>query len=374
MRELSGRVALVTGASRGLGYLLARELGRHGCRVMICARDPEELERARQELERDGVEVSATPCDVADRAQVERLVEATVARYGALDVLVNNAGAISVGPVDTMTVTDFEDAMGVMFWGTVHTTLAGLPHLRRQRGRVVNITSIGGKVSSPHLLPYNCAKFAAVGFSEGLTAELARDGVAVTTVVPGLMRTGSPLNALFKGKAEREFAWFTIGDSLPGISMDAERAAQRIVRAARRGTPEVILTLPAKVAVRVHGVAPGTTTRVLGVVNRLLPTAGAPPHPAGAGAEAAAWGAVRGSDAYRAIRRPAFDRLVRPTLRAARRFAEIPGPTALPPEAMTSSEKSSEEARTSDPSRGLSSGSGNETDDYDGMPTYGGQR
>jgi NAD(P)-dependent dehydrogenase (short-subunit alcohol dehydrogenase family) len=318
--ELSGRVALVTGASRGLGFLLARELAAQGCRVAICARDPEELGRARAALEREGARVLAVPCDVADRVQVERLVADTVARFGSLDVLVTNAGVIQAGPLGTMGVEDFEDALAVMFWGVVLPTLAALPHLRAGRGRIVTITSIGGKIASPHLLPYDCAKFAAVGFSEGIGAELAREGIRVTTVVPGLMRTGSPRNAYFKGRTDREYTWFTLADSIPGISIDAERAARRIVAAARRGRAELVLTLPAMVATRVHGVLPGTTTRVLGLVNRVLPRGGAAGQPAEAGS---AVDARLGSRAFRL--------LTGLTRGAARRFGQVPGPTAVPP-------------------------------------------
>ncbi|MGY1712004.1 SDR family NAD(P)-dependent oxidoreductase [Geodermatophilus sp. SYSU D00758] len=317
--ELTGRVALVTGGSRGLGLALARELLRQGCRVSICARDPEELERARAELARDGGEVLALPCDVARREQVEELVATTVDRFGRLDVLVTNAGVIQVGPLPTMRVEDFEDALGTMFWGTVLPTLAALPHLRETRGRVVTITSIGGKVAAPHLLPYAAAKFAAVGFSEGLTAELAREGIRVTTVVPGLMRTGSPRNAFFKGRAAREFAWFTLADSIPGLAMSAERAARRIVTAARRGRAEVVLTAPAVLAVRVHGLAPATTVRVLGLVNRLLPRAD------GIGDRA-----VPGRVAGRGVDSRAFSRLTGLTRRAAGRLRQRPGPVAAP--------------------------------------------
>lgn len=137
-------------------------------------------------------------CDVTDRGQVEDLVRSVSERFGRLDVLVNNADIIEVGPVTAMTVDDFATAHDVMFWGMLYPTLAALPHLRRRhRGRIINITSVGGKISAPHLLPYNCAKFAAVGLSEGLRAELAGSGVSVTAVVPGLMRTGSHLRALF---------------------------------------------------------------------------------------------------------------------------------------------------------------------------------
>ena len=124
---------------------------------------------------------------------------------GPIDVLVNNAGIITVGPFLEMDVEDFDQAMKVMFWGPLYTTLAVLPAMRaRKQGSIVNITSIGGKVSVPHLLPYCCAKFAAVALSEGLRTELMPDGIRVTTIAPGLLRTGSHLNARFKGKQADE--------------------------------------------------------------------------------------------------------------------------------------------------------------------------
>ena len=274
-----GGVALVTGGSRGLGLLIARELATRGFRLAVCARDRTELAAAEADLTRRGAEVLAVVCDVADHGQVDDLVRSVIERFGRLDVLVNNAGIIEVAPVTAMSVADFRTAQDVMFWGTLYPILSALPHLGMHRGRIVNVTSIGGKISAPHLLPYNCAKFAAVGLSEGLRAELSGSGVTVTTVVPGLMRTGSHLRAFFKGQQHKEFAWFAVAASLPGLSMNARRAARRIVRAGLAGRAEVTLTPAAKVAVRVHGLFPGTTARVLGVVNRLLPSPGpqAPP-------------------------------------------------------------------------------------------------
>jgi short-subunit dehydrogenase len=279
--DLFGTVAIVTGGSRGLGFLLARELAREGCRLAICARDVDELERARADLERRGAEVIAIRCDVADPVAAGALVEETERRLGPVDLLVNNASIIQVAPVDALGIKDFQQALAVNFWGTVQPTLAVLPGMRaRRRGRIVNITSIGGKVSVPHLLPYSAAKFAAVGFSEGLAAEAARDGVRVVTVVPGLMRTGSYLHAEFEGRAPAEFTWFALGSTLPGVSMDAERAARRIVRAVRRGESEPILSLPAQVLARAHGLFPGAVIRALALVNRLLPRADGVAHTA----------------------------------------------------------------------------------------------
>src|SRR5918912_3423887 len=129
-----------------------------------------------------------------------------------------------------MTLEDFEQAMAVHFWGPLYATLAVLPQMRARRdGRIVNISSIGGKVSVPHLVPYSASKFALAGLSDGLRAELSKENVIVTTVCPGLMRTGSPRNATFKGKHRDEYAWFSISDALPLTSMSAERAARQII-------------------------------------------------------------------------------------------------------------------------------------------------
>jgi short-subunit dehydrogenase len=320
--DLYGDVALVTGGSRGLGYLLARELAREGCRLAICARDEQELTRAQRALEEEeeGAEVFALPCDISDRAQVERLVDETTRHYGQIDILVNNAGIIQVGPVAAMTVEDFETAVGVMFWGVVYPTLAVLPQMRERRsGRIVTITSIGGKVSVPQLLPYNCAKFAAVGFSEGLRAEAARDGITVTTIAPGLMRTGSHLNAWFKGNQERMYALFAPAASLPLVSMDAERAARQIVEATKRGEGERILSLPATALATFHGLFPGLTADLFGLVNRVLPSA------------QGATGAVTGHEARARLQSPLLDKLTTLGESAARRFHQYPD--AEPPPA-----------------------------------------
>jgi NAD(P)-dependent dehydrogenase (short-subunit alcohol dehydrogenase family) len=272
--SLVGQRVLVTGGSRGLGFLLAREFGRRGARVAICARDEGELAEAVEELRRDGIVVMSIACDVADRAAVEHMVLRVREGLGGVDILVNNAGVISVAPIEAVRVEEFEQALGVMLWGMVYTTLALLPEMRaRRHGRIVNVTSFGGRVGVPHLLPYSTAKFAAVGFSESLHAELASQGISVLTVTPGLMRTGSHFQARFGGRQEEEFTWFAVGATLPGVSMDAERAARAIVDATMRGASDLVLTIPARIATAFHGLFPGTTARVLGVVDRLLPKA-----------------------------------------------------------------------------------------------------
>jgi NAD(P)-dependent dehydrogenase (short-subunit alcohol dehydrogenase family) len=200
------------------------------------------------------------------------IVGAAIDSFGRLDVLVNNAGIITVGPLKTQTLEDFERAMDTIFWGMVYPTLEVLPQmLARRSGRIANITSIGGRISVPHLLPYNCAKFATVGFSEGLRAELAKENIKVTTVVPGLMRTGSYINAEMKGKQRAEYAWFSLSSSLPGITAGAQHAARRIVSAVKRGAAQITITPQAQLASLIHGIAPGLTADALGLINRFLP-------------------------------------------------------------------------------------------------------
>jgi Short-chain dehydrogenases of various substrate specificities len=247
MLDLSGKVALITGASRGLGLALARHCAELGCDLVICARDEGELHAAAAELSRRGARVLPVVCDVGDEQQVARMVAQANSHFGRIDLLFNVAGIITVGPLETQTLDDFEEAMRVMFWGIVYPTLAVLPQMiARGGGHIANVTSIGGKVSVPHLVPYNCAKFAAVGFSEGIHAELRRHGIFVTTVVPGLMRTGSHRNAYFKGDHRAEYTWFSLGATLPLVSMDADRAARSMVRAVRRRQAEIILTPQAR--------------------------------------------------------------------------------------------------------------------------------
>jgi short-subunit dehydrogenase len=265
-------VAVVTGASRGLGFLIARELAGRGYDLLICARSADGLRAAEADLSATGAQVATVAADVGKADDARRVVAAAETRFGRLDVLVLNAGIIQVGPAEAMTGEDFASAMDVMFWGAVHVTAAAMPLLRRSRGRLLAITSVGGKLPAPHLLPYTAAKHAAVGFAEGLRVEAIRHGVSVTVGVPGLMRTGSPRNALFTGDQVAENRWFTAAANLPVVSMDAERAARRLVRATMARRPEIILTPLAKVGVRAHALAPSTSLRVVSLVNRLLPT------------------------------------------------------------------------------------------------------
>jgi short-subunit dehydrogenase len=251
-------------------------LADRGARLAVCARDPDELATAFDDLSKRGGRVVAVECDVTDPQRVQELVAVARQRLGSIDILVNNAGVIGVGPLETQTIEDFELSLKTHFWAAVYTCLEVIPEMKaRGSGKIVNVSSFGGKVAVPHMLPYVCGKFALTGFSHGLRTELLQHGVHVTTVCPGLMRTGSHQHAEFKGQHEREYAWFALGNAIPGLSVSVESAARSILAATARGDAELVITLPAKLAVAVHALCPNLTDDVAALVNRwVLPDPG----------------------------------------------------------------------------------------------------
>jgi NAD(P)-dependent dehydrogenase (short-subunit alcohol dehydrogenase family) len=266
------KMVLVTGGSRGLGLALARQLVDAGAWIVISARTESQLRIAEEELRGRGGDAMAISCDVRDPELVRAMVQQVVDRWGAIDVLFNVAGVMEVGPLDAMTLEDFHNSMNTHCWGSV---LAVLPAMRRQGwGRIVNVASLGGKRAVPNMIPYAASKFALVGLSNGLRTELARENILVTTICPGLMRTGSPRNARFKVQHRKEYAWFSISDSLPMVSMNVRKAAEKILVACRRGNGEVVITGPGNPAVWLQRMAPNVMSEFLAAVNNILPAMG----------------------------------------------------------------------------------------------------
>jgi short-subunit dehydrogenase len=271
--NLEGKCVFITGGSRGLGLVLARELLAQGARVAICARDADEVARADLDLRAYGRDVVSIVCDVTERDDVTWAIKEVESCFAPIDVLINNAGIIQIGPMESMSLADYQEAMRVHFFGPLHTTLAVLPSMKtRGSGHIVNISSIGGKVAVPHMLPYSASKFALVGFTEGLRAEAEKHGIAVTSVAPGLMRTGSAPRAQVRGREEAEYAWFSAAAAMPLLSMSAERAARKIIAGIRSRKAEVVVGLPAKAAAKLHALAPKATMDLLALFDRhLLP-------------------------------------------------------------------------------------------------------
>ncbi len=271
--RLQGATAVVCGASRGLGRAMTLELARRGvAKIAVCSRTGHDLDELAAELTHRGIHASAEACDLSDAADAERFIANACARLGQIDILVANASTIVVGPLATMSKSDFDEALASTFYTALNPVLAVLPEMRhRKKGNITLITSIGARVGVPHLAPYCAAKFATLGFGEAIRAELARDGINVLTVVPGLMRTGSHVHARFKGEHEREYGWFGASATAPIVSIDADRAARRIVAAIARGDVELSFTPEARLAPIVRTLMPRLWNELLSFGARMLP-------------------------------------------------------------------------------------------------------
>jgi len=270
-RFFDGKVALVTGGTRGLGLALTRALLARGAKVAVCARDPNEVAAAESALAVPD-RLFAARCDVTDAAAVGCFVSEATVRLGPIDILINNAGTIVVGPYQDLTLEDVRRVVEVNFFAAVTTMEAVLPEMRRRKsGTIVNVASVGGVIPVPHLAAYCAGKFALNGFSQTVAAEVRRDGVRVCVVNPGLMRTGSPANATFKGRTQAEYGWFAASDSLPLATLSAERAAREILRACKIGRPFTVLGAPARLGALAHALLPNAVNGLLGALNALLP-------------------------------------------------------------------------------------------------------
>jgi NAD(P)-dependent dehydrogenase (short-subunit alcohol dehydrogenase family) len=192
MKELAGRVAVVTGASTGIGRSIALECARSGMHVVMASQNAERLHAAVTQVRATGARVIGVPTDVGDLSAVERLADATLAEFGAVHLLVNNAGVFRPGYLWEISLEEWEWVVRVNLWGTVYGVKVFLPHLLAQpEGHVVNVSSTGGLMTTPIQGPYTATKHAIVGLSKGLRADLGMKNAAigVTVVCPGMVAT-----------------------------------------------------------------------------------------------------------------------------------------------------------------------------------------
>jgi short-subunit dehydrogenase len=263
MKELRGRNAILTGASRGLGSHLARALAREGVNLALAARSADALERVRNDVRTDGVTAVAVPTDLADTAQVARLARTAEAELGPIDILINNAGVEHTAPYQDQPVDDIEAAVGVNLLAAMLLTRAVLPGMiERGRGHVVNMSSLAGKIGLPLGTPYGTTKAALVMFTHCLRAELVGSPVGASVVCPGFVAGDGMYDRL---EAE-------VGPAPPlSKPTTIARVTAAVMRAIRRDRAEVIVNpLPVRPATVLREILPGTTP----YLHRLLGTAG----------------------------------------------------------------------------------------------------
>lgn len=267
--SFNGKAVIITGASSGIGRALSLRLAQEGAWLVLAARDAGRLEALALECERLGGRALAVPTDVSDESQCQKLIHRANGHFGRIDTLVNNAGMSVVGKLEELSdLSLFRQVMNVNFYGMVHCTFHALPYLKEARGRIVNVSSLGGLLAIPFNTAYVASKFAMNGFSESLRMELANEGVSVTVICPYwvvtefheryLDKDGKP-----KGPTGRAFYTKDM--------MTAEQCAAIIVEAARRRKRQVVMS-PGGIGMWLKLLAPDWTDRLV-IQTFLKPTA-----------------------------------------------------------------------------------------------------
>jgi NADP-dependent 3-hydroxy acid dehydrogenase YdfG len=233
--KLTGTVALVTGASSGIGHATARELARLGATVALVARRKDRLDALVSDIERAGGKAFAIATDITSRASAEAAVQQTVDHFGRLDILVNNAGVMLIGPVVENEIEEWEQMIALNQRALLYMTKAALPHLQaaaenetRRVADIVNISSYAGRVASPNFAVYNMTKFGVNGFTEALRQELGHSHIRVGVLEPGAVKT--ELNDNHKGAMRTDIDGFFAGIEALNAEDIADGVAYMVTR------------------------------------------------------------------------------------------------------------------------------------------------
>ncbi len=270
--DFRGRVVAITGGSRGLGLNLARQLATQGAKIALIARDEAELQRAKAEILALGAECLIVKADLGVQSEAERAIDSIAAHFGHLDALINSIGVMQIGPLEHMTQADFESAMKVNFWAGMWCARAAIPHLQKTgNGRIANIVSFGGQIAAPHMAPYAASKFAMKGFSDALRNEVAKDGILVTTVCPGPIRSGSHVQIRFKGQQAKEYRMLKTAVGVPFGAIEVDSAARLIIDAMKKGVPQLTFPFPIQLAVAGYTAFPNLAGAMVAFATRFAP-------------------------------------------------------------------------------------------------------
>jgi short-subunit dehydrogenase len=251
--SLRGRVAVVTGASSGIGEATARELASRGAAVVLASRDAGRLEVLRREISASGGRALAVRTDISEAGSVDAMVSETVETFGPIEVLVNNAGLGLSGRVAELRAKDLRHVFEVNTVGPLNCVQAALPHMPRD-GRIINVSSVVGRRSIPKVGGYCATKFALNALSDALRVEVAERGITVTSVYPGTTRTAFRENS--RRTKDEKRGWRPKG-------VTPEKVAEKIADAAEKGPRDVYVTIPDRLFVAATMLLPGLTDRLL---------------------------------------------------------------------------------------------------------------
>ena len=254
---MKDKVVLITGASSGIGRALAFVFGREGAHIVICGRQADALQLVTNELQQAGIDVFSLTADVSVEADVKQLIEQTIARFGRLDILINNAGISMRSLLIDTDPAVIQKVMDINFMGTVYATRYALPYILQTKGSIVGISSIAGYRGLPVRSGYSASKFAMNGFLEALRTELLYTGVHVLTACPGFTASNIRVSALdAHGQAKGE----TMRDE--SSMMSAEECADHILRAVKNRKRELILTTQGKLTVFLNKLFPALVDKL----------------------------------------------------------------------------------------------------------------
>lgn len=255
---MKDKVVLITGASSGIGRALAFAFGREGANIAICGRKADALQQVTSELQQAGITVFSLITDVSNEADVQQFIEQTIARFGRLDILINNAGISMRSMLVDTDPAVIQKVMDINFMGTVYATRYALPYIQQTKGSIVGISSIAGYRGLPVRSGYSASKFAMNGFLEAVRTELLHSGVHVLTACPGFTTSNIRVSALdAHGQAKGE----TMRDE--DTMMSAEECADHILRAVKQRKRELILTTQGKLTVFINKWLPALADKLV---------------------------------------------------------------------------------------------------------------
>jgi short-subunit dehydrogenase len=257
-RSVKDKVVAITGASKGIGAELARQLAARGASLVLAARSEKELEAVAADCRKAGAQVVTVKADVTDERDCQAIISGAVVAFGRLDALVNNAGATMWARFeDIQDLSILKRIMDVNYMGAVYCTRHALPHLRQSNGLIVGISSLAGRTGVPTRTGYSAAKHAMTGFFDSLRIELDGSGVGVTMIYPGFVATGIRENATGPdGKP------ILVSPVKEGEVMSVEECARLIVTAMERRKREVVMTARGKIGLFLKLFAPSLIDRM----------------------------------------------------------------------------------------------------------------